>query len=125
MGAETLLPPAFFFHGMSTSDECPPRGWWKSLTFRRNTVGVTGSRAAYRLGASTQSDRKVHGVWVPKDRKAVLTGEVALRGRDLWWPMAAEHEREMVSGKVARDPIHLFLADRPHPDLSPIVPWRK
>jgi putative transposase len=54
----------------------------------------------------------------------VLTGEVALRGRALR-PMAAEHEREMVSGKVARDPGHLFLADRPHPDLSPIVPWRK
>jgi putative transposase len=63
-------------------------------------------------------------VWVPKDRKAVLTGGVALRGRALG-QIAAEHEREMVSGKVARDQVHLFLACRPHPDLSQIVPWRK
>ena len=55
----------------------------------------------------------------------MLTGEVALRGRDLLRQIAAEHEREMVSGKVARDQVHLLLAYRPHPDLSPIVPWRK
>jgi putative transposase len=78
-----------------------------------------------RLGAPTKCDRKVHGVWVPKHRKAVLTGEVALRGRDLLRRIAAEYEREMVSGQVARDQGHLFLAYRPHPDVSPIVPWRK
>jgi REP-associated tyrosine transposase len=64
-------------------------------------------------------------VWVPKYRKAVLTGEVALRGRDLWRPIAAEHEREIVSGQVARDPVHLFLSYRPNQDVSQIVPWRK
>jgi putative transposase len=64
-------------------------------------------------------------VWVPKYRKAVLTGAVVLRGRDLWRQIAAEHEREMVSGQVARDPVPLFLACRPPQQLSPIVPWRK
>src|SRR4051812_35814118 len=69
-----------------------------------------------RVGAPTKSDRKVHLVWVPKYRKAGLTGEVALRGRDLLRQMAAEQEREMVSGKVARDQVHLFLSYRPNQD---------
>jgi hypothetical protein len=33
----------------------------------------------YRLGAHTKSDVKVHLVWIPKYRKAVLVGEVAIR----------------------------------------------
>ena len=64
-------------------------------------------------------------MWVPKYRKAVLTGEVALRVRDLWRPIAAEHELEIVSGKVARDHVHLFLSYRPNQDVSQIVPWLK
>jgi putative transposase len=64
----------------------------------------------YRLGTPTKSDRKVHRVWVPNYRKAVLTGDVALRGRDRRRLVAAEHEREMVSGKVARDHVPLFLS---------------
>ena len=78
-----------------------------------------------RLGAPTKSDLKVHLVWVPKYRKAVLTGEVALRGRDLLRQIAAEHELEIVSGKVARDHVHLFLSYRPTQDVSQIVPWLK
>ena len=78
-----------------------------------------------RLNAPTKSDRKVHLVWVPKYRKAVWTGEVALRVRDLLRHMAAEDELEMVSGKVARDQVHLFLSYRPNQDVSQIVPWLK
>lgn len=37
----------------------------------------------YRLGAHTKTDLKVHLVWVPKYRKAVLVGDVAIRVRDL------------------------------------------
>ena len=77
-----------------------------------------------RLSAPTKSDLKVPLVWVPKYRQAVLTGEVALRGRDLL-QMAAEHEREMVSGKVARDPVPLLLSYRPNLEVSQIVPWWK
>jgi len=42
------------------------------------------------MGAHTKSDLKVHLVWIPKYRKAVLTGEVALRVRDLLRQIAAE-----------------------------------
>src|SRR4051812_13681417 len=39
--------------------------------------------------------------------------------------MAAEHELEMVSRKVARDQVHLFLSYRPQQDVSQIVQWFK
>jgi len=56
----------------------------------------------YRLGAHTKCDLKVHVVWIPKYRKGVLTGDVALRVRELIRQIAAEHELEIISGKVAR-----------------------
>jgi putative transposase len=79
----------------------------------------------YRLGAHTKSDLKVHLVWVPKYRKPVLTGEVAIRVRDLIRQIAAEHELEIVSGKVARDHVHVFVSYRPHQQVSQIMQWRK
>jgi putative transposase len=77
------------------------------------------------MGALTKSDLKVHLVWIPKYRKAVLTGEVALRVRDLLRQIAAEHELEIVSGKVARDHVHLLLSYRTNQGVSQIVQWLK
>ena len=79
----------------------------------------------YRLGAHTKSDLKVHLVWVPKYRKAVLTGDVAIRVRDLVRQIAAEHELEIISGKVARDHVHVFLSYRPTQRVSQIMQWLK
>ena len=79
----------------------------------------------YRLGAHTESDLKVHLVWLPKYRKPVLTGEVAVRVRDLIRQIAAEHELEIISGKVARDHVHVFVGYRPNQDVSQIMQWLK
>jgi putative transposase len=79
----------------------------------------------YRLGAHTKSDLKVHLVWVPKYRKQVLTGDVALRVRDLIRQIAAEHELEIISGKVARDHVHVFISYRPTQKVSQIMQWLK
>jgi putative transposase len=79
----------------------------------------------YRLGAHTKSDLKVHLVWIPKYRKAVLTGEVAIRVRDLIRQIAAEHELEIISGRVARDHVHVFLAYRPNQAISQVMQWLK
>ena len=79
----------------------------------------------YRLGAHTKTDLKVHLVWIPKYRKAVLTGEVAIRVRDVLRQIAAEHELEIVSGKVARDHVHLFISYRPPQSVSRMVQWLK
>ena len=79
----------------------------------------------YQLGAHTKHDLKVHLVWVPKYRKRVLTGEVAVRVRDLIWQIAMEHESAILSGKVASDHIHVLVAYRPHVDVSRVVQWLK
>jgi len=79
----------------------------------------------YRLGAHTKSDLKVHLVWIPKYRRGVLTGDVALRVRDLIRQIAAEHELEIISGKVARDHVHVFLSYRPTQRVSQIMQWLK
>ena len=79
----------------------------------------------YRLGAHTKSDLKVHVIWIPKYRKAVLTGDVALRVRELIRRIAAEHELEIISGKVARDHVHVFLSYRPTQKVSQIMQWLK
>ena len=79
----------------------------------------------YRLGAHTKYDLKVHLVWIPKYRKKVLTGDVALRVRDLIRQIAMEHEVEILSGKVAGDHIHVLVSYKTHQDVSKIVQWLK
>ena len=55
----------------------------------------------------------------------MLTGEVALRVRDLIRQIAMEHEIAILSGKVASDHIHVLVAYKPHVDVSLIVQWLK
>ena len=79
----------------------------------------------YRHGAHTTYDLKVHLVWVPKYRKHVLIGEVAIRVRDGLRPIASEHELAILSGKVAKDHVHLLIAYHPRQDLSTLVQYLK
>ena len=79
----------------------------------------------YRLGAHTKSDLKVHLVWIPKYRKPVLTADVALRVREIIRRIASEHELEILTGKVARDHVHVFLSYRPTQDVAQIMQWLK
>ena len=79
----------------------------------------------YRTGAHAKYDLKVHIVWVPKYRKRVLTGPVAVRVRDLLRQIATENELHIISGKVAVDHVHIFLSYRAHQNISQIVQWLK
>ena len=79
----------------------------------------------YRLGAHTKTDLKVHLVGVPKYRKRVLTGQVAVRARDLLRQIAIEHELEVITGKVAADHVHMFIGYRPTQNISQIMQWLK
>ena len=79
----------------------------------------------YQLGAHTKTDLKVHLIWIPKYRKRVLTGHVATRARDVLRQIAIEHEIDIITGKVASDHIHMFIAYRPAHDISKIVQWFK
>ena len=79
----------------------------------------------YTLGAHTKTDLKVHLVWVPKYRKRVLTGQVAIRVRDILRQIAMEHELEIITGKVASDHVHMFTTYRPTQSISKAMQWLK
>ena len=79
----------------------------------------------YRIGAHTKFDLKVHLVWIPKYRKKVLRGEIAIRVRDVLRQIAIEHEIEILSGKVGSDHVHVFISYRPSHNISQIVQWLK
>jgi REP-associated tyrosine transposase len=64
-------------------------------------------------------------VWIPKYRKKVLVGPVAVRMRDILRQIAMEHELTILSGKVARDHVHVFVSYRAHQGISTIVQWLK
>ena len=70
----------------------------------------------YILGSHTKTDLKVHLVWIPKYRKRVLTGQVAIRVRDVLRQIAVEHELEIITGKISSDHVHMFVQYRPHQD---------
>ena len=50
---------------------------------------------------------------------------MAVRVRDLLRQIAMEHELEIISGKVARDHVHLFIGYRPTQQISQMVQWLK
>jgi putative transposase len=64
-------------------------------------------------------------IWIPKYRKRVLTGPVAVRAREVLRQIALEHELDIITGKVASDHVHMFIQYKPHQDISKIVPWLK
>ena len=79
----------------------------------------------YRIGAHTKHDLKVHVVWIPKYRKKILIGAVAIRVRDLIRQIAMEHDIQILSGKVSRDHINVLISYHPHQAMSKIVQWLK
>ncbi len=62
---------------------------------------------------------------VPKYRKRVLTGRVAVRVRDLLRQIAMENDVQIIYGKVAADHVHMFISYRAHQNISQIVQWLK
>ncbi len=79
----------------------------------------------YQIGSHTKTDLKVHIVWGPKYRKGVLTGQVAVRTRDVLRQIAMERELGIISGKVSKDHIHMFISYGATHNLSKIVQWLK
>ena len=75
----------------------------------------------YQIGAHRKTDLKVHLIWIPKYRKRGLTGQGAVRGRDVLRQIAVEHEIEIMTGKVASDQVQMFLQYKPPQDISKIV----
>ena len=77
------------------------------------------------MGAHTKTDLKVHLIWIPKYRKQVLTGEVAIRARDIIKQISMEHEMQIISGKIGKDHVHVFTSYRSMYNVSKMMQWLK
>jgi putative transposase len=69
--------------------------------------------AGYRKSSHTTYLLHYHFVFIPKYRKPVLKGDVALRLRELVRQICNEHDIEIMKGHVSRDHVHLLLSVPP------------
>ena len=75
------------------------------------------------LGAHTKTDLKVHLVCLLRYRRRILTGQVAIRTKDVLKQIAMEHEIPIIAGKISSDHIHMFVAYPPNYTISRIMQW--
>ena len=79
----------------------------------------------YRRGAHTVFEIHLHLVWTTKYRRPALTGEVALRVRDMIREICGQPEVTIMKGPVAKDPLHLFVSIPPPVIISRLIQWLK
>jgi putative transposase len=75
----------------------------------------------YRSSSHTKFDIKLHFVWITKFRKPLLTGEVAIRVREITRQICAEYEVEILKGHISKDHVHLFVSVPPHISASDLM----
>jgi len=75
----------------------------------RYDVGMT----KYRKGSHCVYSLHYHLVFIPKYRKPVLRGDVAVRVRDLIRRICRDHDVEIMKGHVRPDHVHLLLSAPP------------
>ena len=80
---------------------------------------------AYRRDSHTITDIEYHIVWVTKYRYKVLTGEVALRTRDLLRQICLSREIVIIKGSVGKDHVHMLISCPPKLSPSKIVQYLK
>ena len=68
----------------------------------------------YRKSAHSTYDIKYHLVWITKYRKPVITGQIALRTRELIRIVCQSNKVEILAGHVGSDHIHLLVSVPPY-----------
>ena len=79
----------------------------------------------YRKSSHCTYDIKYHLVWITKYRKPVITGQIAVRTRELVWMICHSNEVEILAGHVGSDHIHLLVSVPPHLSASKLVQYIK
>ena len=64
-------------------------------------------------------------VWITKYRKPVITGQIAVRTRELVRMICHSNEVEILAGHVGSDHIHLLVSVPPHLSASKLVQYIK
>jgi putative transposase len=76
---------------------------------------------AYRKGSHTVYQCHYHFVFIPKYRKPVLRGEVAVALRDLVREICKSYDIEILKGHVRPDHVHLLLSVPPTMSASRVM----
>ena len=79
----------------------------------------------YRKTSHVVYECKYHICWVPKYRYPILTGQVALRVRELVRQIAGANEVEIITGGISSDHIHLYVSIPPSLSVSKFVQFVK
>ena len=79
----------------------------------------------YRKSAHCTYDIKYYLVWITKYRKPVITGQIAIRTRELIHMIYQSNEVEILAGNVGSDHIHLLVSVPPHLSASKLVQYIK
>ena len=79
----------------------------------------------YRRGSHSLYDLKYHIVFCTKYRYRILTGEVAIRARELIREICAANYVDIVSGSLSPDHMHLLISVPPSLPVSKIIQYIK
>jgi len=75
----------------------------------------------YHKGSHTVYDLRFHLVWCTKYRYKVLTGDIAVRARDCLREIAGSLEIGILSGKVGKDHVHMYVSLPPNVSVAKAV----
>ena len=67
----------------------------------------------------------IHIVWIPKNRKRILSVVIADRVRELLHGICREHEVEIIKGHISHDHVHMFVSVPPHLAIRKLVQYLK
>ena len=79
----------------------------------------------YRTTSHTKYDLKYYLVWITKYRRAVLSGTVGTRVRELVREICRANDIEIVKGHVGKDHVHLFVSVPPYLSVSKVMQYLK
>ncbi len=75
----------------------------------------------YKKTSHTTFSNKYHLVWITKYRKKILTGEIALRTRDIVRQTCEKLSMNIIRGNVSQDHVHLFVTIPPQHSVSKVM----
>jgi putative transposase len=78
-----------------------------------------------KSGAHCRYDLKYHIVWIPKFRRSVLTGELAVRTKQVLHEIAEEYGLNVIALEVMPDHVHILIEAPPKYAPSTILGWLK
>ena len=79
----------------------------------------------YRTTSHTKYDLKYHLVRITQYRRAVLSGAVGARVRELVREICRARDIEIVKGHVGKDHVHLFVSVPPYLSVSKVMQYLK